>query len=92
MSATLDGLDLGRLPEVGSGWLPAVVAALSVGILVASTLGTVAAIIAGFGLKLLGVSKAWAAGSAAIVALVSLAPAAALGRRVWQLERQGFGE
>ncbi|EDP66920.1 hypothetical protein BAL199_17703 [alpha proteobacterium BAL199] len=92
MSTTLDGSDLGQLPEVGSSWLSAALAAVSVGVLVASTLGTVAAIVTGTGLGLLGLPDAWATGSAATVALVSLAPAVALGRRVWQLERQGFGE
>lgn len=73
----------------GTGRLAAGATALSVGLLVAATLGTVAAVIVGAGLHLLGIPGDWASAIALVTAAAGLVPAANLGRRVWRLERHG---
>lgn len=78
------------IPEIGRSRGPAAAAtALAVGLLVAGTLGTVCAVIVGASLHLLGVPDDWAAAAAVLTAAAGVVPAAALARRVWQVERHG---
>lgn len=87
MSAGIEAMPLNR-----SGPLPAALAAVTVGLLTAGTLGTVAAVIVGATLYLIGLPDAWAEGVAAATAAACLLPCAALARRVWQVERRGFDD
>lgn len=70
-----------KLPASG-----AIVIGLSVGLLVAGTLGIVGAVIVGTSLHLLGVPDDWAVRAAGFTVAASLIPTAALVRRVWQVE------
>ena len=67
----------------------AFVAAVSVGLLVAGTLGIVGAVIVGASLHLLGVPDDWSSAAAVAVAAAGLIPTAALVRRVWRVECDG---
>jgi len=77
------------MPMTRSGPLLAALAAVTVGLLAASTLGTVTAVIVGAALYLIGVPDTWAQGVAILAAAACLLPCAALARRVWQVERHG---
>ena len=67
----------------------AVATAAAVGLLVASTLGTVGAAVVGSALLLLGVPDLWASAAAALAAAAVLIPSTALARQVWSVERHG---
>ena len=89
MTAAVTSGDTGRALPVASGVPAAAAMAVSVGLLVAGTLGTVAAVIVGASLHLAGVPDAWATGTGGLVAVASLVPSAALAHRVWLVERHG---
>lgn len=92
MSNAMDMQDVVPPHASGSSRTASAASAVSVGVLTAGTLGIVLAVVTGTGLRLLGVGEAWSIGAGALVALVSLIPAAALGRQVWRLERCGFDQ
>lgn len=82
MSAGADAM-----PAMNTSPLGAAVAALSVGVLSAATLGTVAAVIVGSAMHLLGLPDLWAEGLAAVAAAASLPFCGLLARRAWRAER-----
>ena len=90
MSTAIDTQEPERPHPDGSSRTASAASAVSVGVLTACTLGIVLAVVTGTGLRLLGVPEAWSLGAAVLVALLSLIPAAALGRQVWRIERYGF--
>src|SRR3546814_17653640 len=69
-------------PAVGLNPIAAAIAAVSVGLLTAGTLGTVAAVIVGATLHVIGMPGAWATTAGAAVVAASLLPSARLPRRV----------
>lgn len=75
------------MPSVNASPLGAAVAALSVGVLSAATLGTVAAVIVGAAMHLLGLPDLWAEGLGAVAAAACLPFCALLARRAWRSER-----
>jgi hypothetical protein len=63
--------------------------ASAVGLLVAGTLGTTGATIAGTAVHLLGASDEGALITGALTAAAALLPAGSLARRAWRIERYG---
>ena len=82
--------ELDRPTPVVTGLVTSALIALSVGLLVAGTLCTVAAVVIGASLHLVGLPGDWATGVAALVAIAGLVPSAALARRAWLVERHSI--
>lgn len=89
MTAAVEAGRADRHEATASRLVAPLLMALSVGLLTAGTLGTVAAVLVGAGLHLLGLPDDWATIAAVLALAASLLPSAALGRRVWQSERDG---